>query len=80
MGLWNKASKVHSCRRCQLGAAARGLPPETLEPVCYHEWPMSFWDSLMHITSATTVIDLTPATVRLALWHRVPYVAICHSQ
>lgn len=58
---------------------AKGLPPHTLQPIVYHEFPVNFWEGVLHAVSGTTVIDLTPQAGRFAAWcvtNHVGYVGV----
>ena len=58
---------------------AKTLPPDCKQPVNYHEVPCLLWECLMHATSGSQIIDLTPGTGRLACWavaNRVGYIGV----
>eukprot|EP00975_Prorocentrum_lima_P055814 11701145-Prorocentrum_lima.AAC.1 len=46
--------------------SAKTLAPATLQPIVYHEFPVIFWQGVMHAVSGSTIIDLTPQAGRLA--------------
>ena len=58
------------------------LAPTTLQPIVYHEFPVTFWQGIMHAVSASTIIDLTPQSGRLAkmcVTSRIGYVGVCQT-
>ncbi|CAE7246689.1 unnamed protein product [Symbiodinium sp. CCMP2456] len=58
---------------------AKTLPPDCKQPVNYHEVPCLLWESVMHATSGSQIIDLTPQTGRLACWavtNRLGYIGV----
>ena len=66
------------------GRGCASLRGDTRQPIAYHEWPVSFWDSVAYACSASTIIvDLTPATGRQAmqaLRQRMSYIGICQTE
>ena len=64
------------------GSGNKTLAPTTLQPIVYHEFPVTFWQGIMHAVSASTIIDLAPQSGRLAKWcvmNRIGYVGICQT-
>ena len=60
----------------------KALSPTTLQPIVYHEFPITFWQGVLHAVSGSTIIDLTPQAGRLAIWcvtNRIGYVGVCQT-
>ena len=64
------------------GRGARSLTADTVQPIQYHELPISMWEDVLVGLGAAVVCDLTPCSGRLAtpcISNRIPYIGICQS-
>lgn len=61
---------------------AKAMAPTTLQPIVYHEFPVAFWEGVLHSVSGSSIVDLTPQAGRLAMWcvkNHVGYAGVCQT-